>query len=337
MKPLNGVNVIEFAGIGPAPFACMLLAQMGANIVRISRPNQTVPMGTQATIAGREAIDIDLKSEAGMAEVRQRISQADILVEGFRPGVMERLGLGPEACFSLKPSLVYGRMTGWGQSGPMSGMAGHDINYIAITGALDAIGEAGRKPSIPSNLVGDLGGGALYLALGIVAALVGARASGRGRIVDAAIVDGTLSMLTGAFGILATTGERNERGTSVLNGGAPWYDTYETADGGYMSLGAIEPEFYRCFCQKAGLESEWIAAHRDTPQWPMLRARLEELFRTRTRAEWAACFDGTDACCVPVLSLDEAARNQHLQARGAFHFVDGHPRPVPAPRFLNPS
>lgn len=335
MKPLNGINVVEFAGIGPAPFACMLLSQMGAHVTRIARPNQVVSMGTQATLVGREVIEIDLKSETGMTEVRRRISQAHVLVEGFRPGVMERLGLGPEACFALRPSLVYGRMTGWGQSGPMSSMAGHDINYIAITGALAAIGEAGRKPAIPSNLVGDLGGGALYLALGIVAALVDARVSGRGHIVDAAIVDGTLSMLTGAFGILAATGARNERGTSLLNGGVPWYDTYETADGGYMALGAIEPEFYRCFCQQAGLEPEWIAAQHEEARWPALRARLTKLFRSRTRDEWTICFDGTDSCCVPVLSLDEAAEHPHLQARGVFHFTDGQPRPAPAPRFLD--
>ncbi|NYT35756.1 CoA transferase [Allopusillimonas soli] len=333
MGPLNGIEVIEFAGIGPAPFACMLLAQMGARVLRISRPNHVVSVGSRATIAGREEIDIDLKSEAGMEAVRQRIAQADVLVEGFRPGVMERLGLGPDACFKLRPSLVYGRMTGWGQDGPMSGMAGHDINYIAVTGALAAIGEPGRKPSPPSNLVGDFGGGALYLAMGIAAALVDARASGRGRVVDAAIVDGTLSMLTGAFGIMAATGNRNERGTSMLNGGTPWYDTYETSDGGYMSLGAIEPHFYRLFCEKAGLEPEWIEAQHDTERWPALRARLEALFRTRTREDWAKCFDGTDACCVPVLTLDEAVQHPHLRARGAFQDRDGHPWPVPAPRF----
>ena len=338
MGPLAGVRIVEMAGIGPAPFCCMLLADMGAVVVRIDRLSPSglgVPTEPRFDLLNRNktSVALDLKSPAGVAAALRLIERADILVEGFRPGVMEKLGLGPADCEAANPRLVYGRMTGWGQDGPLAQAAGHDINYIALTGALAAIGERGGPPVVPLNVVGDFGGGALYLAMGVLAALVEARSSGRGQVVDAAIVDGTTSLMTMAHSFLQTGLWRTERGANLLDGGAPWYGVYETADGKHVSIGAIEPKFYAELLQRIGLAGEDLPAQHDRRRWPELRARFEAVFRTRTRDEWCAVLEGTDACFAPVLDMREARDHAHNLARGVLAEVDGVVNPAPAPRF----
>ncbi len=329
--PLRGVRVVELGGIGPGPFAGMMLADLGAEVVRIDRPGGD-GLRLAALERGRRSVMLDLRKPEGVAAVLQLVDRADVLIEGFRPGVTERLGLGPEDCWQRNPALVYGRMTGWGQDGPWAQTAGHDVGYIAVTGALHAIGRSGGPPQVPLNVVGDFGGGAMYLVTGVLAALLEARASGHGQVVDAAIVDGAASLMTAMYGMLDAGAWRDERGHNLLDTGAPFYDVYETADGGHMAVGALEPKFYAEFVSLLGLDPD--DADRDDPgRWPALRERIAALFKGRTRDEWTAVFDGSDACVAPVLSMTEAASHPQLAARGTFTDVDGTTVPAPAPRF----
>jgi len=338
--PLTGVRVVELAGIGPSPFAAMLLADMGADVIRVERPHglaSSIPPERDVTRRSRPSVVIDLRQPRGIEAVLRMVESADVLIEGFRPGVTERLGLGPEACHERNPRLVYGRMTGWGQDGPLSRTAGHDISYLALTGALHAMGRKGERPAIPVNVVGDFGGGSMYLVVGILAALHHARQSGKGQVVDAAIVDGASSLTALFHGMMAAGMWRDERGVNLLDSGAPWYDVYETSDGKYMAVGAIEPAFFAELMKL--LELEFGEADRSEPHcWEEMRSSIAARFRTRTRAEWAKVFSPTDACVAPVLSLEEAASNPHLAARGTFVEVNDLVQPAPAPRFsLTPS
>ncbi|WP_423454910.1 CaiB/BaiF CoA transferase family protein [Ottowia sp. VDI28] len=331
--PLAGVRVIEFAGIGPGPFACMLLSDLGAEVIRVDRPGAN--LGDQLDIVGRgrKTVLLDLKNPEDKAQVMELLGQADVLVEGFRPGVMERLGFGPDAVAGRNPKLVYGRMTGWGQEGPLAQAAGHDINYISISGALAAIGEKDRTAVPPLNLVGDYGGGSLYLVVGILAAVLEARRSGQGQVVDAAICDGVVSLMT-LFQTQRLRGTYEEtRGANMLDGGAPYYRAYDTADGSQVSVGAIEPKFFELLCEKLGVPEELRQAQNDRARWPEMEETLARIFRTRTRAEWCELLEGSDACFAPVLTLSEAARHPHMQARAAFQELDGVMHTAPAPRF----
>lgn len=336
---LQGIRVIELAAIGPAPFAAMLLADHGAEVLRIERPG---PDGHDevrhdpVTTRGRAArLTLDLKTAAGREALLAEVERADILLEGFRPGVMERLGLGPADCHARNPRLVYGRMTGWGQQGPLALRAGHDINYIALAGVLHAIGTGGPdggKPVPPLNLIGDFGGGALYLAFGVLAALLRARTTGQGQVVDAAMVDGALSLMAMIFGRIAAGHWRDgERAANSLDGGRPWYDTYATADGRHMVVGANEAQFYRLLCEGLGLTPQQAAMRDDPAAWPALRKLFAERFATRTRDEWATQFEGSDACVSPVLTLAEAAAHPHNRARGNVMVRGGIAQPATAP------
>jgi alpha-methylacyl-CoA racemase len=337
--PLTGLKVVELAGIGPAPFGAMLLADLGADVVRVDRMGTRSPLagdpGFDLLNRGKRSIEIDLKHELGPELVLRLIERADVLIEGYRPGVAERLGVGPEVCLARNPRLVYGRMTGWGQDGPLAGTAGHDITYLAISGVLGAIGRAGEPPQVPLNLLGDFGGGSLYLAVGILAALREAERSGRGQVVDAAIVDGAAHLSTLQHGLLAAGSWRDERGVNLLDTGAPFYDVYETADGGYLALGPLEPRFFAAFIgllAQNGLDGEPPLQY-DIAHWPHLRQRFAQAFGTRTRAEWVAVFEGSDACVAPVLSLREAPEHPQLAERGTFVEHHGVVQPAPAPRF----
>lgn len=329
---LAGLRVVEMAGIGPAPFACMLLADMGAEVVTVERPGASPADARHIVQRGRTVVHVDLKDAAMREQVLQLAAGAHVLVEGFRPGVMERLGLGPDTVLARQPRLIYARMTGWGQEGPLAQAAGHDINYIAVTGALHAIGPE-RQPVPPLNLVGDYGGGSLYLVVGILAALYEARRSGKGQVVDAAIVDGAVNLMAQFIGWQQRGLHCEQRESNVLDGGAPWYAVYETADGRHVSLGAIEPAFFARFCELAGLPAEWTGRQNDRTHWPALRKALDSLFRSRTRAEWEALLDGSDACFASVLPLSEAVRHPHLRARQTFVEREGVLHPAPAPRF----
>ncbi len=334
MGPLDGVRVVEIAGIGPGPFCAMLLADMGAEVVRVDRPETAGGAGWPALMSrGRRSVVIDLKHERGAEVVLRLVEHADALLEGFRPGVAERLGIGPDDCLARNPRLVYGRMTGWGQDGPLRHAAGHDIAYIALAGALHPIGEPGGAPVPPLNLLGDFGGGGMLLAFGIACGLVEARRSGQGQVVDAAIVDGA-ALLTTSIHEMVTLGLWEERrGANLLDGGAPYYGVYETSDGEHMAVGALEPRFYGELLDKLGLRPDDLPPQADRERWPELRERLEAVFRTRTRAEWTDVFEGSDACVAPVLGLSEARAHPHNRARGTFMLVDGSPQPAPAPRF----
>ncbi|MDM0072657.1 CaiB/BaiF CoA-transferase family protein [Variovorax sp. J31P207] len=329
--PLRGVRVVEFAGLGPAPFAAMLLSDMGADVVRIDRAGALVE-ARDPTLRGRHLVHLDLKSTEGQAEALGLIDQADVLIEGFRPGVMERLGLGPEAVLARHPGLVYGRMTGWGQSGPLMHAAGHDINYISLPGALAAIG-TGDMPLPPLNLVGDYGGGALYLVTGVLAALLASRASGAGQVVDAAMCDGVASLMTPILGLAATGLWEGGRASNLLDGGAHFYRTYVCADGRHVAVGAIEPQFYALLRERAGLDDPAFDAQRDPAQWPELSDKLAAIMATRSRDEWTALFEGSDACVTPVLTIEEAPKHPHLAARGSFVEHGGQLQSAPAPRF----
>ncbi|GAA2719272.1 MULTISPECIES: CaiB/BaiF CoA-transferase family protein [Streptomyces] len=333
--PLTGMRVLELAGIGPGPFATMLLGDLGADVVRVDRPGGQglgVDPAYDVTNRNKRSVLVDLKAPGGPRAVLALAARADILVEGFRPGVAERLGVGPEAALARNPALVYGRMTGWGQDGPLAHAAGHDIGYIAVTGALALTGPAEGPPYAPANLLGDYAGGSLYLVVGLLAALHHARATGRGQVVDAAIVDGTAHLTAMLHGMLAAGGWQDRRAANLLDGGAPFYGTYETADGGYMAVGALEPRFYGTFVRLLGLPQ--AAADRGDPgRWEEVRAAVADRFRQRTRAEWTAVFEGTDACVAPVLSLGEAPHHPHLAARGTFTEEGGITQPAPAPRF----
>ncbi len=331
--PLRGLRVVEFAGLGPAPFACMLLADMGAEVVTIARPRHRPVDPRHVVDRGRLLVRADLKNADTREHVLQLLETADVLVEGFRPGVMERLGLGPDAVAARNPRLVYGRMTGWGQHGPLAQTAGHDINYIALAGALHAIGPAGGPPVPPLNLVGDYGGGSLYLVAGILAALYEVRRSGRGQVVDAAITDGVLSLMSQHVAGALQGKFSDRRGTHLLDGGAACYGVYGTADGGHVAVGPLEPQFFAELCERLGVAPALRDAQHDPSRQALLRAELARRFASRTRQEWAEVFDGSDACVTPVLSLDEARVHPHHVARGAFAQVGGIPQPAPAPRF----
>ena len=338
MGPLQGLRVIELAGIGPCPMCAMLLAEFGADIVRVDRPADSglgIGMAPEFHLLNRSrpSIAVDLKHPDGVETVLRLVERADALIEGFRPGVTERLGLGPEDCAARNPRLVYGRVTGWGQDGPLSRAAGHDLNYIALTGALNAIGRRGSPPTPPHNLVGDFGGGALYLALGVVAALYEARQSGRGQTVDAAMVDGAASLMTSAYSLRAAGISDAPRGENILDSGAHFYDVYETSDGRYVSIAPVEPKFYAELLDRIGLDAGEAPHSANRADWPAGKARLATLFRTRTRDEWCAILEGTDACFAPVLGMDEAHRHPHNAARGTFVERDGIVQPNAAPRF----
>ena len=332
--PLRGVRVVEIAGIGPGPHACMILADLGADVIRIDRPGgQPMAAGPQDLLnRGRPSVALDLKNPAAAETVLELVATADVLVEGMRPGVAERLGIGPAECRARNPRLVYGRMTGWGQDGPWAQSAGHDLNYIAVTGALHGLGQDPARPHFPTNLVGDFGGGSTYLVIGVLAALLEARAGGEGQVVDAAIVDGTSHLNAMATGFLGAGLFTEQRGTNLLDGGAPYYDLYVTSDGRHMSVGALEPQFYEVFVTLLGI-AETAPDRHDPKQHDALRSVIADAFATRTQAEWAAVFAGTDACVAPVLTPKEAATHPHLAERGVFVERDGLLQPTPAPRF----
>jgi alpha-methylacyl-CoA racemase len=332
--PLTGVKVLEFAGIGPGPFTCMLLSDMGADVVRIDRKGaRTMPF--DVTSRGRRSVAVDLKAPEGVGLCRQLMGAADALVEGFRPGVMERLGLGPEAALQDNPKLVYGRMTGWGQTGALARAAGHDLNYIALTGALHAMGRKGEPPAPPLNLVGDFGGGALYLAMGVCAALFEAQRSGKGQVIDCAMTDGAASLTAMFYGMRSSGIWTDERDSNLLDGGAHFYDTYECADGKWVSIGSIEPQFYALLLEKTGLSADpAFAAQMDKSAWPALSEKLAAVIKTKTRDQWCAIMEGSDVCFAPVLSLGEAPHHPHNVARNTFVEVGGIVQPNVAPRFL---
>ena len=339
--PLAGYRIIEIAGIGPGPFAAMMLADMGAEVIRIDRPPAAPRPGIDqgpnrdVLLRGRRNVALDLKHPDGVAAVLELVEHADALIEGFRPGVMERLGLGPDVCLARNPKLVFGRMTGWGQDGPYALAAGHDINYIALAGALAHIGRAGEAPTPPLNLVGDFGGGGMFLAFGVVCALLEAQRSGHGQVVDAAMVDGTATLMT-MFWSFAQSGlhEPDRRGVNTLDTGAHFYDVYECADGEYVSIGSIEPQFYAELMRLTGLDrDEGFARQFDRSQWPALKLVLADVFRTKTRAEWCEVMEYSDVCFAPVLRMDEAFAHPHNVARATFVEVDGLRQPAPAPRF----
>lgn len=331
--PLRGVRVIEFAGIGPGPFASMLLSDMGADVVSIARPGQGKRDVRDFVNRGRRVVELDLKKSGDVAQVLDLIAAADILIEGFRPQVMERLGLGPDVALKRNPHLVYGRMTGWGQTGPLSQAAGHDINYIAITGALDSFRSGSGETVSPLNLVGDYGGGALYLTVGVLAAVIEARVSGKGQVVDAAMCDGVSSMLTMFHSMRAMGRWTDKPRTNLLDGGAPFYRTYECKDGGFMAIGALEPQFYAELRKLAGLNEECYDKQMNSAEWPQVHDKMAALFRTKTRDEWAKILEGSEACAAAVRGLFDAPNHPHLAARETFVTADGYVQPAPAPRF----
>ncbi|MFP5069809.1 CaiB/BaiF CoA transferase family protein [Pseudonocardia nantongensis] len=335
--PLAGLKVIELAGIGPGPHAAMVLGDLGADVVRIDRPSGGLDLGADdvpdPTVRGRRTVTADLKDPAGRETVLRLAEKADVLLEGYRPGVTERLGVGPDDCHARNPRLVYGRMTGWGQDGPMAPRAGHDINYISLTGALHAIGRSGERPVPPLNLVGDFGGGSMLLVIGVLAALWEARSSGQGQVVDAAMVDGVSVLGQMVWGFLAQDAWVDERDSNLLDGHAPFYDTYACADGGHMAVGALEPQFYAQLLAGLGIAEDELGNQYDRGGWPKMRDRFTEVFASRPRDEWAEVFDGTDACTTPVLSYGEAAEHPHLAARNTIVTADGVRQAAPAPRF----
>jgi alpha-methylacyl-CoA racemase len=339
--PLAGIRVIEMVGLGPCPFAAMMLADMGAEVIRIDRkavpgaPNPFPMLGTKYDVMarGRRSIALDLKQPAARAVVLRLVEQSDVVLEGFRPGVMERLGLGPDACQARNPTLVYGRITGWGQQGPLAQAAGHDINYIALTGMLHAMGRADAPPAPPLNLVGDFGGGAMMLAFGVVCAVLEASRSGKGQVVDAAMTDGTALLGAMMYGFRAHGSWCDQRGANMLDGGANYYDTYACADGKFISIGAIEPQFYGLLLKLAEIDDPAFGAQMDARQWPALTEKLAAVFGARSRDEWCRLLEGSDVCFAPVLDMAEAPQHPHNVARGTFVHVDGVTQPAPAPRF----
>jgi alpha-methylacyl-CoA racemase len=334
--PLAGLRVVELAGLGPCPHAAMVLADLGADVVRIERASGALEYGEpglDSLLRGRRLVPADLKSAEGVALVLDLVERADVLVEGYRPGVAERLGVGPEACLARNPRLVYGRVTGWGQTGPLADRAGHDLNYLGLTGTLSAIGRAGERPVPPLNLVADFGGGSMLLLVGVLAALVERQRSGQGQVVDAAMVDGTALLSQMLWSLRGQGLWRDERGANLLDGGAPFYDTYECADGRYVAVAAIEPQFYAELLRLLGIEGSGLPHQLDPRGWPELRSRLTEALGSRTREAWEAVFAGTDACVTPVLELSEAASHSHLIARETFAGPPGREQPQPAPRF----
>jgi len=332
IRPLEGVRVVEFAGLGPAPFATMLLADMGAEVIRIGRPGDEAKSDGRFMERGRaEVLGLDLKSEEGLRQALDRLAHADVLIEGFRPGKMEALRLGPADVAAVNPRIVYGRMTGWGQEGPMAHMAGHDINYLGLTGVLSLMGHPDREPVPPLNLVADFGGGGMYLAFGIVSALHRVRETGAGMVIDAAMIHGTTHLATFVHAAVARGRWLPERGTNMLDGGAPFYRVYRTQDDRFMAVGPLEPQFYRTFIETVGADPAFLDMQWDRPSWPEMARQLEALFATRTQADWAAAFDGLDACVTPILSMDEAMT--HPQLAGCFQTDEAGTETTPAPRF----
>jgi len=346
MGPLEGVRIVELAGIGPAPFCAMLLADMGAEVIRLDRAANVGhddsrvggPPGEEYRFnllaRGRRNIAVDLKNKAGAEAALRLIDKADALIEGFRPGVMERLGLGPDTCLARNKKLVYGRMTGWGQDGPIAHTAGHDINYISLSGVLYSIGEAGGPPVAPLNLVGDFGGGALYLAMGVLAGIVSARGTGQGQVIDCSMVEGSASLMTMMYAALASGAWNEDRGMNRTDGGAHYYHVYETKDGEHISVGSIEPQFYALLLQHTGLEGEALPEQTDRAHWPEMQQRLGRIFKQKTRAEWTEIMEQTDICFAPVLRMSEALKHPHNVHRESFVEIDSIPQPAPAPRFL---
>jgi len=336
--PLQGVKIIEMAGLGPAPFACMLLADLGAEVICIDRPvsKQADPAEnfTNVLRRGKKSIVIDMKRPQASQTVLRLIAGADVVIEGYRPGVMERLGLGPEVCMAQNPALVFGRMTGWGQSGPLSQAAGHDINYIALSGALHAVGTA-EQPVVPLNLVGDFGGGAMLLVAGVLSAVIHARSTGSGQVVDAAMTDGSALLMSMMYGFMASGHWKDQRASNMLDGGAHFYGTYQCSDGKWIAIGSIEPQFYALLIEKSGLKNVDMTQQRNPAAWPEMKSRLAEVFATRTREQWCHLMEGTDVCFAPVLGMKEAADHPHNQARQTFCEVGGVMQPSPAPRFSN--
>jgi alpha-methylacyl-CoA racemase len=336
MGPLHGIRVVEIESLAPAPFGCMVLSDLGAEVLRVGRLGQAshpVVQPTDPLARGRRSIGLNLKDPGGIAVLLRLIGAADVLVEGFRPGVAERLGFGPDVCLEHNPRLVYARMTGWGQDGPLATTAGHDIDYIAVAGTLDPIGRAGEPPLAPLNLVGDFGGGGMLLAVGVLAALLERERSGRGQVVDAAMVDGSALLASFIHGLRAAGAWQDQRGSNVLDSGAPFYDTYQTADGKFVAVGAIEPQFYAELLSRLGLDPAGLPGQYDRSGWPALRATLASVFAGRTQAEWVKVFEGSDACVAPVLGMGEAPDHPHNAARGTFIDVGGVRQPAPAPRF----
>ncbi|AGW89662.1 MULTISPECIES: CaiB/BaiF CoA transferase family protein [Cupriavidus] len=342
MGVLSGIRVVEFEAIGPGPFGAMLLADMGADVLRIDRPLAPTDLGPKSatgkridvTGRGRRSVTLDLKDPDGQRAALELMARADVVIEGFRPGTMERLGLGPDVALASNPRLVYGRMTGWGQTGPLADRAGHDLNYVALSGVLSGIGRAGEAPVPPLNLVGDYGGGGMLLALGVVAALLNVHRGGKGQVVDAAMIEGAAQLGAVIWGLLASGNWREERQANILDGGAPWYDNYRTRDGKYMSIGPVEGRFYAELLDKLGLAGKELPEQYDRSGWPVLRQHFNEVFLTRTRDEWCAVFEGSDACVAPVLGFSEAPDHPQHRARGSFIEVAGVVQPGPAPRFL---
>lgn len=337
--PLTGLKVIELAGIGPAPMAAMMLSDMGAEVIRVDRLTASglgIPMPKKFNFLGRgrKSIALDLKNPDGIDALLELIDKADIVIEGFRPGVMERLGMGPEVCLERNPKLVFGRVTGWGQEGPLSKSAGHDLNYIALSGALHAIGRSNDEPPTPPlNLVGDFGGGTMFIVVGILAALHEVKNSGKGQVVDAGMVDGALSLMTSIYGMHAGGNQSDERASNILDSGAHFYNTYETRDGKYVSIGSIETKFYAMLLEKLGLDPDSLPPQMERESWPAMKEKFKEIFLTKTRDEWCALMENTDICFAPVLSLAEAADYSHNKERGSFVDVEGVMHPAPAPRF----
>jgi alpha-methylacyl-CoA racemase len=336
MGPLNGLKIIELAGIGPGPFTGMLLADMGAEVISIHRRSskgdaKSAPVNISER--GKKSIALNLKSQEGIATVLQLLESADALFEGFRPGVMERLGLGPEVCLARNPKLVYGRMTGWGQDGPMAQAAGHDINYISLSGALHAVGRKGQKPQAPVNLVGDFGGGGMFLAFGIACAIIEAQRSGKGQVIDVSMVEGSANLMHMMYSMKAIGMWSENRGTNLLDTGAYFYDTYETKDGKYISIGSIEPQFYALLMEKAQLDKEKFSNQMNPGKWDELGKELESVFKQKTRDEWCALMEGTDVCFAPVLSMGEVKEHPHNKARESFIEINGVLQPAPSPRF----
>ena len=334
MGPLKGIKVVEMAGIGPGPFCAMMLSDMGAEVIRVDRLAHK-GSGHKANVLnrGRRSIAIDLKNSQGVDTVKKLIDQADVVIEGFRPGVMERLGLGPEESLERNPRLVFGRMTGWGQHGPLAHAAGHDINYISIGGALGAMGHPDRPPSPPLNLVGDFGGGAMYLLAGVLAALVERASSNKGQVIDAAMTDGTASLLTPFYGMMAMGMWTTQRSDNRLDGGAHYYGSYTCSDGKHISIGSIEPQFYALLLELCGIDDPEFLKQNEKESWASLRQKLEELFATKTQAQWCELLEGTDVCFAPVLNLAEAPQHPHNEARASFVDFEGVTQPAPAPRF----
>ena len=334
MGPLNGIKVLEIASIGPGPFCAMMLSDMGAEVIRIDRKEMAGSGDTRLSLnRGRKSLALDLKKPEAVETVLKMAECADMLVEGFRPGVMERLGLSPEACLARNPKLIFGRMTGWGQTGPLSQAAGHDINYISLAGALHAMGYDDRAPTPPLNLVGDFGGGAMYLLAGLLAAYIEAQKSGQGQVVDAAMTDGTASLLTAFFGLRAMGRWTDRRTSNYLDGGAHYYGSYTCSDGKFISIGSIEPKFYALLLEKLGIEDEEFQGQNNLASWPSLRDKLQSIFATRTRDEWCELLENTDVCFAPVLGMHEAPDHPHNAARQTFVEVAGVTQPAPAPRF----